>query len=151
MFVHKKQFRLINYCAHNQVIIVLKMVLLATVLSCVFLSFTNAQNGNAVLKVVEGEKSAYCVGDIISIRIMAILPSETCDDGIGKTKLFLSGLELMDEMNWQKNSRTQWSKTVKVKVVNNKKGMSKITLFREADKGSFFSQLKIRIDDTCSK
>ncbi|MCU4166209.1 hypothetical protein [Carboxylicivirga caseinilyticus] len=108
----------------------------------------DCQTVKAQIKITKGEKLTYALSDVISLEGQVQLPTEICEDGMGNTKLFLSGLELLKDEGWQRDTCNYWIRKIDVKVIGNKKGISKITLMRKADKGEFFTQLKLKTDDT---
>ncbi len=116
-----------------------------------FVGEAQSQNTKAEIRVVKGEKAIYSVNDQISVEGWVQLPAEICEDGMDNTKLFLAGLEVLKDGGWQRDTCNYWIRKMDLKVLDNRKGISKITLMRKADKGEFFAQLKLDTSDTGDK
>ncbi len=117
------------------------------VIFCSFCIVVCAQNNDSIIKISKGAKDVYNVGDEITLELQVTMPEEICNDGMDNAKVYLSGLEIVEDWPWTQEGKSSWSKELKIKVIENKKRQSKITVFRKADKGSFFSQLKLDVND----
>ncbi len=114
---------------------------------CTLCVVVYAQNKDAIIQIVDGEKDVYSVGDEVSMEIKVTLPPEICSEGMENVKMYLSGLNIEEEQPWIKENESDWTRKLKLKIIRNKKSLSKITVFRKADKGSFFSQLELKVHD----
>lgn len=124
---------------------------LILVLFCSCCIAVNAQKNDAIIQITQGAKKNYNVGDELTLELRVTMPNEMCIDGMENSKVYLSGLEIVENQHWIKDDNGNvWSKELKIKVIQNKKGQGKITAFRKADKGSFFSQLKLDVNDNNS-
>ncbi len=108
-------------------------------------SLAQTTKASAVIEVLSENKETYALGDQMELRVSITVTPEICTDGMERTKIYLSGLELAKESDWQQVSSGRWTKILSLKVVGNKKNEGKITVLRKADKGDFFIQKKIRI------
>ena len=104
-----------------------------------------AQNANASISFSNTRKEVYGIGDTLQIRVQVRIPPEICSDGMQRTKIYVSGLELYKQGEWQQKTGQVWRKQMAFIVTSNKKGQGKITVIRKADKGDFFLQEKINI------
>ncbi|MGQ1783961.1 MULTISPECIES: hypothetical protein [unclassified Saccharicrinis] len=122
----------------------IKLFVIGCLLS-VCLNIATAQNAQATINFWGVKKSNYAIGDTLRIKIQVNIPPEICSDGMQKTKIYLSGLDIIEQSQWNAMDNRNWAKEMTLKVRPNKKGMGKITAFRKADKGEFFIQEKISI------
>ncbi len=120
------------------------------VIFCSFCIVVCAQNSDDIIRITKGAKDIYKVGDELTLELHVTMPEEICNDGMENAKVYLSGFELLEDWPWTHDNKNHWSKEIKLKVIENKKGQSKITVFRKADKGSFYSQLKLDVNDNNS-
>lgn len=102
-----------------------------------------AQNANATISFTNNEKDIYSIGDTLKILIQINMPPQICSDGMQKTKIYLSGLEINKQVEWKQKNNSLWEKEMELIVHSTKKEQSKITVLRRADKGDFFIQKKI--------
>ncbi len=122
----------------KQTIIILQLLLT--------FSLCKAQNAEVSIQYDTEKKTEYKIGEIITLSVDVIMPSKICIDGIENSKIFLSGLQIIDEKEWFNLEDNLWRKDLTVKIVDNKKGYSKLTIFRKADKGGFFIQEKYLVE-----
>ena len=118
------------------------LTLLLTIFTHLF--FAQANNVTVKLMHVENQQKTYGIGDTVHLKIIVITPPEICLDGMSHTKIYLSGLSVLEENDWQQSNTNTWTKYATYRVINNKKKESKISIVRKADKGSFFYQKHIK-------
>lgn len=118
-------------------------IVITTILLAAFHHVIIAQNANATISFTNGKKDIYDIGDTIKVLIQVNMPLEICNDGVQKTKIYLSGLEINKQSEWKQMNTGLWKKEMVLIINSNKKAQSKITVLRRADKGDFFIQEKI--------
>lgn len=111
-----------------------------------FLSITILEASNNIrLKVVEGKKNEYSIGDKIKIKIAAKMPKETCLEGMQQSRIYLKGLKKISEKEWVEIKSRIWVKELELKIVSTKSEYGELTILRKADKGDFFYQHRFKL------
>lgn len=122
-------------------------VALPIILISLFSQMLLAQGSDVVVKITcLNVQDSYSIGDTIKLRVMVKTPPEICLDGMDRTKIYLSGLSVLKEEDWQQEKASVWTKKLSYIVIKNKKKKGKITVVRKADKGDFFHQKEFKIN-----
>lgn len=94
------------------------------------------------IKYTNGEKATYAIGDLVSLSIEIKVPPETCIDGMNQTKLYQSGISIIEQWEWQELKKGLWQKKVLLKITGNKKDFATLTIMRRNDKQSISQQIR---------
>jgi len=116
------------------------LILLVMTIFCI----PNVQ-GQIVSKISSGEKPAYSIGDEFTIQFQLTVDPKSCQDGMAKTGIYPSGIEITNKSDWQELRKGLWQITVKCKITGNKKGFGQLTVVRKTDKQDLFKQVKFNI------
>lgn len=125
----------------------MKGTVITALLLLIWVNHISAQSAKATISIIGEVKESYSVGDTLHALIKVNISPEICNDGMEKTKTFLSGLDMINSENWNQKNDSNWEKKMLLIFRDNKKRISKITVFRKADKGDFFVQKKISIKE----
>lgn len=96
-------------------------------------------------KILSGEKSVYAANDEISIRFQLSVDPNSCQDGMEKTGIYASGMQIQEKSEWLELKKGLWQIVVKCKITGNKKGFGKLTVVRKTDKQDLFEQVKFKL------
>lgn len=96
-------------------------------------------------KILSGEKSVYAANDEISIRFQLSVDPNSCQEGMEKTGIYVSGVQIQEKSEWLELKKGLWQIVVKCKVTGNKKGFGQLTLVRKTDKQDLFEQVKFKL------
>lgn len=94
------------------------------------------------IKYIKGEKATYAIDDSVSLSIEIKVPPETCIDGMNQTKLYQSGISIIEQWEWQEIKKGLWQKKVLLKITGNKKDFATLTIMRRNDKQSISQQIR---------
>ncbi|MBK8806006.1 MAG: hypothetical protein IPO21_04895 [Bacteroidales bacterium] len=95
-----------------------------------------------VIKYQNGEKANYAIDDVVTLSIVIKVPPETCIDGMNQTKLYQSGISIIEQLEWQELKKGLWQKKVILKITGNKKDFATLTIMRRNDKQSISQQIR---------
>jgi hypothetical protein len=96
-------------------------------------------------KILSGEKSVYAANDEISIRFQLSVDPNSCQDGMEKTGIYASGMQIQEKSEWLELKKGLWQIVVKCKITGNKKGFGQLTVVRKTDKQDLFEQVKFKL------
>jgi len=107
-----------------------------------------AMGSIAQLKVdyPKGQQTLYHLADEVDLVLTIQVPTKTCIDGANQTKLFQSGVEIIDQTGWKELKKGLWQKSVTLKIIGNKKGCAILTVMRKTDQQSFIEQIHFNYD-----
>jgi len=115
--------------------------LLVVMLTCYTLTATS----QITVRYTDLKKDYYSVGEVIVLKIKMKCAPQTCLSGMKQTKIFVSGLQIEDQTDWQEVSKATFQKQLQLKILPGKKKESKLTILRKVDKESLFHQELFRI------
>lgn len=98
-----------------------------------------------VSKITSGEKPTYSVGDEFAIQFQLTVDPKSCQDGMSKTGIYPSGIEITSKSDWQELRKGLWQIILKCRIIGNKKGFGQLTIMRKTDKQDLFKQVKFNI------
>lgn len=110
---------------------------IATIVLACFISTLSAQIN---LKYISNKKANYQIGDRIELYISLKTNPKTCQDGMDKVKIYVSGLSIMEQSEWKKSTPLIWQKTIQLEVIEHAKDRAKLTILRKVDKEDLFYQ-----------
>ncbi len=70
--------------------------------------------------VINGQKASYSQNDELTAKITVKFTHRSCPEGINKTELKPSGLEIAQATKWVETSAGVWERKLKLKVTANK-------------------------------
>lgn len=105
-----------------------------------FLLFCGPLFAQVTISITNGEKNVYQPDDKIEILVLANSLPETCQSGMDRTKVFVSGLEIQTQSEWKLVKKGLWQKSLVLTVVNTKSSEAKLTVLRRVDKEKLFKQ-----------
>lgn len=126
------------------------MKIIVTILLILFnqnVLLVNTHEADVKIIVTDGEKNIYAINDSLKIEIKVYMPPEICLDGMELTKVYISGLSILNQEDWKHFGNGIWVKNMSLVIRQNKKNESKITVTRKADKGHFFKQKKFKVHE----
>lgn len=97
------------------------------------------------ISVTKNQKEVYKAGDQIEVQINLKTLPQTCAEGMERTKVYVSGMEILTQTDWMKTNNSIWTKKVTLKFIETSKKEAKITVMRKVDKESLFKQQKFAI------
>lgn len=116
------------------------LILLVTIIFFVLNS-----HGQVAYKFDSGEKQTYSIGDEFAIQFLLTVDPKSCQDGMSKTGIYPSGIEITGKSDWQELQKGLWQIKLKCKIMGNKKGFGQLTLVRKTDKQNLFKQVKFNV------
>lgn len=96
-----------------------------------------------VLKDKENKIFAPC--DTVRTRVMIRSLPETCKDGMKRTKIFVSGMEVIDKTEWKQTGKGLFEKDLTLKIHEKETVKPKLTVRRKTDKEEYFKQLILNV------
>lgn len=96
-------------------------------------------------KIISGEKPAYSVGDEFAVQFQLTVDPKSCQDGMAKTGVYASGMEISSRSDWQELRKGLWQIILKCRINGNKKGFGQLTVVRKTDKQDLFKQVRFNI------
>ena len=110
-----------------------------------FCSFLKAQAQVEYL-IVSGEKEVYEVNEEVKVQFTLHVDQKACKDGMEKTGVYVSGLEIISKSAWIELTKGTWQINLVCRVKGNKKGTGLLTVVRKNDRDNLFSQIKFNIN-----
>ena len=98
-----------------------------------------------VHQIISGEKPAYSAGDEFIIQFQLTVDPKSCQDGMAKTGIYASGMEISSRSDWQELRKGRWQIILKCRMNGNKKGFGQLTVVRKTDKQDLFKQVRFNI------
>jgi hypothetical protein len=98
--------------------------------------------GQVTINYTKGQKDKYNLNDEIGLSIMVTTRPQACLDGMKRTKLYISGIEITEQSEWQEVKKGLWQKKVDIRITGNNKGFGMLTIHRKSEEDSFIQQVK---------
>ncbi len=114
----------------------------------ILLCFSLNSTAQISFHFLQGKKSTYNVSDIIELQVQLISQPQTCKEGMKQAKIFVSGLSIESQSDWNSSTKGVWLKQIKLRIIDNGKQKAKLTVMRKVDKESLFHQEEFSIKKT---
>jgi len=119
--------------------------ILKLILTILFFGAILTSQAQVSYKIISGEKSVYAPNDEISIQFQLKVDPKSCQDGMEKTRIYPSGMKILNKSEWLELKKGLWQTTVKCLITGNKRGFGQLTVVRKTDKQDLFEQVKFKI------
>jgi|GEM_PF-1211772 len=110
-------------------------ILLPLLLFCPFTA-----QGEINLTFPDGKKAVWLPGETIQVKISLKCLPETCVEGMKQTKLYVSGLKIVHQDDWEQTGKGLFEKEIQLLLGANFKGKARFTVKRKTDKENLFRQ-----------
>lgn len=111
----------------------------------IFLFSGIAGHSQVSYKILSGEKLVYAPNDEICIRFQLTVDPQSCHDGMEKTGIYASGIQIQEKSEWTELKKGLWQITARCRITGNKKGFGQLTIVRKTDKQDLFEQVKFKL------
>ncbi len=118
-----------------------------TVLFIGILLLSGTGIAQVMTRIISGEKGAYVKGDKLIIEVIIEVNPKSCKDGMSMTKVYPSGLEITDRLDWIELKPGVWKTRVNCVIGVCKKGVGMLTIIRRTDKDQLMYQQKFNMQD----
>jgi hypothetical protein len=115
------------------------------ILTVLFIGAILSSKAQVSYKIISGEKSIYAQNDEINIQLQLTVDPKSCQDGMEKTGIYVSGIKILSKPEWLELKKGLWQITLKCQITGNKKGFGQLTVVRKTDKQDLFKQVKFNI------
>lgn len=102
--------------------------------------------GQVEYRIITGEKEIYHLQEELKIQLLLHTDQGGCKDGMEKTGIYASGIEIVAKSAWTELSRGSWQILLHCRITGNRKGMAQLTIIRKNDKDNLFRQIKFKIN-----
>lgn len=109
-------------------------------------SLLSTAKGQCEHKILSGEKLQYNVDEEVKIQIILHPDPKACKDGMEKTAIYASGMEILSRSCWTEICKGSWQVILVCKVKGNKKGIGQLTVVRKNDRDNLFDQIKFQVN-----
>lgn len=90
--------------------------------------------------LTDNEKVNYAPCETIKTKVIVKSLPETCTDGMKRTKIFVSGMDIINDAEWKQKGKGCFEKYLILKIHEKPGNKSRLTIKRKTDKEELFKQ-----------